>query len=72
MQTITAEGIESGIFKPLPPAATPFVIVGIIIHALRANQLMDRITPGLSGPEVLAQLADLVLSLLQTDRGSPP
>ena len=68
MQTITAEGIESGIFKPLPPAATPFVIVGIIIHALRANQLMDRITPGLSGPEVLAQLADLVLSLLRTDR----
>lgn len=72
MQTITAEGIENGIFKPLPPAATPFVIVGIIIHALRANQLMERITPGFSGPEVLAQLADLVLALLRTDRRSLP
>ena len=72
MQTITTEGVESGIFKPLPLAATSFVIVGIIIHALRANQLMERITPGFSGPEVLAQLADLVLSLLRTDHLPAP
>lgn len=70
MEAITTEGMDSGLFKPLPPGATPFVIVGIIIHALRANQLMDRITPGFSGPEVLNQLADLVLALLRTDR--PP
>ncbi len=64
MEAITTEGIDGGIFKPLPPGATSFVIVGIIIHALRANQLMDRITPGFSGPEVLTQLADLILALL--------
>ena len=68
MQTIITEGIENGLFKPLPPHAAPFVIVGIIIHALRANQLMDRITPGFSGPEVLTQLADLVLALLRTEK----
>ncbi len=67
IQTITTQGIQHGIFKPLPPHSTPFVIVGIIIHALRANQLIDRITPGFSGPELLATLADLVLTLLRTD-----
>ena len=66
IQTITTQGIEAGIFKPLPPYATPFVIVGVVIHALRANQLIDRITPGFSGPELLASLADVVLTLLRT------
>jgi AcrR family transcriptional regulator len=67
IQTITTQGIEEGIFKPLPPHSIPFVIIGIIIHALRANQLIDRITPGFSGPELLSGLADLVLTLLRTD-----
>ena len=66
IQTITTQGIEEGIFKPLPPHSIPFVIVGIVIHALRANQLIDRITPGFSGPELLASLADVVLTLLRT------
>lgn len=65
IQTITTQGIEAGIFKPLPPHSIPFVIVGIIIHALRANQLIDRITPGVSGSELLASLADVVLTLLR-------
>ena len=38
IQTITTQGVQQGVFKPLPPHSTPFVIVGIIIHALRANQ----------------------------------
>ena len=67
IQTITTQGVQQGIFKPLPPHSTPFVIVGIIIHALRANQLIGRITPGFSGPELLASLADVVLTLLRTD-----
>lgn len=65
IQTIAAEGVAQGLFKPLPPCSTPFVIVGILIHALRAHQLIDRITPGFSGPELLASLADLVLTLLR-------
>ena len=66
IQTITTQGIEDGIFKPLPPHSSPFVIIGIVIHALRANQLIDRIIPGFSGPELLASLADVVLTLLRT------
>lgn len=66
IQTITTQGIEEGIFKPLPPHSIPFVIVGIVIHALRANQLIDRITQEFSGPELLASLADVVLTLLRT------
>ena len=66
IQTITTQGIEDGIFKPLPPHSIPFVIIGIIIHTLRANQLIDRIIPGFSGPELLASLADVVLTLLRT------
>ena len=66
IQTITTQGIEEGIFKPLPLHSIPFVIIGIVIHALRANQLIDRIIPGFSGPELLASLADVVLTLLRT------
>lgn len=67
VQAITLEGARRGIFKPLPPHSTPFVIFGIVIHALRANQLIDRITQGFSGSELLAGLADVVLNLLRTD-----
>ena len=66
IQAIATEGVSQGVFKPLPPSSTPFVIVGILIHALRAHQLIDRITPGFSGPELLAGLADLLLTLLRT------
>lgn len=64
LQTIVAEGVQQGGFKPLPTQMAPFAIIGLIVHTLRGQKLVSHVAPNLSGEQVLAALPDLVLALL--------
>ena len=69
LQTIVAEGVRQGDFKPLPAQMVPFAILGLIVHTLRGQKLVGHIDPNLSGEQVLTALPDLVLALLEADSG---
>ena len=69
LQTIVAEGVRQGGFKPLPAQMVPFAIIGLIVHTLRGQKLVSHIDPNLSGEQVLTALPDLVLALLTADSG---
>lgn len=68
LQTIIEEGGRQGIFKPVLPQLTTFTVIGLIIHTLRTHKLMDRISPPLSGMQLLDALPALLLDLLMVDR----
>ncbi len=67
LQAIAAEGVKRGTFKPLPSQVVPFIVIGLIIHALRIHKLIENVDPGFSGTELLNTLADLILTLLKTN-----
>ncbi|MEW6301365.1 MAG: TetR/AcrR family transcriptional regulator [Thermodesulfobacteriota bacterium] len=66
LQTIAEEGMRKAVFKPLPSHLVPFIIISLIVHALRCGKLQDRITPGFSAADLFASLEGLVLTLLTT------
>lgn len=68
LQTIAVEGVRQGVFKALPPHLVPFVVIGLIIHALRNQRLMANADLGVSGPHLLTTLAELILILLKVDK----
>jgi AcrR family transcriptional regulator len=66
---IAEEGVKHKRFKPFLPPQVPVIVVGLIIHVLRTQELQDRITPGFSTRQLLASLENVILSLLRTDGG---
>jgi AcrR family transcriptional regulator len=67
--TIAEQGVRQGIFRPLPPHMTPFVVIGLIIHALRSHKMVARVTLGLSATQLLSSLPDLIVALLKAEEG---
>jgi AcrR family transcriptional regulator len=67
LQTIAEEGIKQGIFRALPSQMVPFVVIGLIIHALRGHELRERVNPDFAGIYPLKELADVILTLLRAD-----
>lgn len=67
LDTIAAEGKRRGQFKRQPPQMVPFVVMGLIIHALRSHQLQERVHANLAGTYPLAGLAELILTLLKAE-----
>src|SRR5215813_10956808 len=53
----------------LLPPLVPVIVVGLMIHVLRTQELQDRITPGFSARQLLASVEDVILSLLRADGG---
>jgi AcrR family transcriptional regulator len=66
---IAEDGVRHKQFKPLLPPLVPVIVVGLIIHVLRTQELQDRITPGFSAPQLLATLEDVILGLLRARVG---
>jgi len=66
---IAKEGVRHRQFKPHLPPLVPVIVVGVIIHVLRTQELRDRITPGFSAQQLLATLEDVILSLLRAEGG---
>ena len=67
IDAITTEGVQHGLFRPLPPALLSFAIEGLLEHAVHIHKLIGDISPDLSGASLLDELANLVLTLLRTD-----
>ena len=67
-KAITRQGVEQGCFKPLPQPLLAFAISGLLEHSVRLQKLAGDISPDLSGDYLFAELGDLLVALLQTDR----
>lgn len=65
--TITTDGVQQGLFKPLPPPLLSFAIVGLLQQTMRLHKLVGDISPELSGAYLFEELADLIVALLRTD-----
>ena len=65
--TITTEGVQHGLFRPLPPPLMSFAIVGLLEQTMRLHKLAGDISPDLSGAYLFEELADLIVALLRTD-----
>jgi TetR/AcrR family transcriptional regulator len=68
LREIVREGIVQGIFRPLPIATLPFVVVSLILQALRTHKIIDHIEPDVSGAQLVDGLADLIVDLLKKER----
>ncbi len=64
---ITTEGVQHGLFKPLPPPLLAFAIWGILEQSARLHKLVEDISPELSGAYLFEEQADLIVALLRTD-----
>jgi hypothetical protein len=64
LQTIADEGVRVKALKPVPSRLTAFIILALVVHALRSDKLQDRMTPGFSAADLFAALEDLILMLL--------
>ena len=64
LQVIIEEGTKKKVFKPFRSYMGPFIILSLIMNALRNSRFQDRMTPGLSAEDLLAALEDLIFSLL--------
>jgi AcrR family transcriptional regulator len=67
LQTIAEEGIRQRTFRPLPSQTVPFVVIGLIIHALRGYKLQERVNSNVAGTYPLDELAGVILTLLKVD-----
>lgn len=67
LRAITTEGVQRGLFKPLPPPLMSFAIAGILEHTIRVQKFVADISPALSSIYLFEQQADLILALLQPD-----
>jgi AcrR family transcriptional regulator len=67
LHTIAVEGRRRGQFKRQPPQMVPFVVMGLIIHALRSHHLQERVHANFAGTYPLDGLAELILALLQAE-----
>ena len=65
--TITTDGVQHGLFKPLPPPLMSFAIVGLLEQAIRFHKLAGDMSPDLSGAYLFDELADLIVALLRAD-----
>lgn len=64
LEAITEEGARKKIFKPFRPYMGPFIILSLIMNAVRNSRFQDRMTPGFSAEDLLAVLEELILTLL--------
>ncbi len=69
--TITAEGVQEGLFKPLPPPLMSFAIIGLLEQTMHHHKLAEDMSPDLSGAYLFEGLADLIVALLRTDTPRP-
>ena len=67
IRAITTEGVQQGLFKPLPPVLLSFAIAGILEHTVRLHKLVGDISPDLSSAYLFEEQADLIVALLRTD-----
>lgn len=67
LDAITTEGVQQGLFRPLPPALLSFAIEGLLEHGMHIHKVIADISPGLTGASLLDELANLILTLLRTD-----
>ena len=67
IDAITTEGVQHGLFRPLPPPLLSFAIEGLLEHAVHIHKLIEDMSPGLTGASLLDELANLILTLLQAD-----
>jgi AcrR family transcriptional regulator len=64
LQTIADEGVRAKALNPVPSRLMAFIILALIVHALRSDKLQERMTPGFSAADLFAALEDLILMLL--------
>ena len=69
--TITADGVQQGLFKPLPPPLMSFAIVGLLEQTMRFHKIVGDMSPDLSGAYLFDELPDLIVALLRTDTSRP-
>ena len=67
IDAITTEGVQHGLFRPLPPPLLSFAIEGLLEHAVHIHKLIEDMSPGLTAASLLDELANLILTLLQAD-----
>ena len=67
IDAITTEGVQHGLFRPLPPPLLSFAIEGLLEHAVHIHKLIGDMSPELTGTSLLDELANLVLTLLRAD-----
>ncbi len=67
IDAITAEGVQHGLFRPLPPPLLSFAIEGLLEHAVHIHKLIGDMSPELTGTSLLDELANLILTLLRAD-----
>ena len=67
LNAIVSEGVQHGLFRPLPPSLLSFAIEGLLEHAVHIHQLIGDISSDLTGASLLDEQANLVLTLLRTD-----
>jgi AcrR family transcriptional regulator len=70
LQTIAEEGVKQRKFKRLSSHMVPFIVIGLIIHALRDHKLRERTNSAFPATDPLDMLADLVLTLLKAEETS--
>ena len=71
LNAITTEGVQQGLFRPLPPLLLSFAIEGLVEHGLHIHKLVGDMSPDLSDASLLDELANLILTLLRTDTPKP-
>jgi AcrR family transcriptional regulator len=64
LQVIAEEGMREKLFTPFPAYIAPFIMLSLIIHALRNSRFQDRMTPGVTAEDLLTALEDVILRLL--------
>ena len=67
IDAITTEGVQHGLFRPLPPPLLSFAIEGLLEHGMHIHKLVENISPNLTGASLLDELPNLILTLLRTD-----
>ena len=70
VHAVTSEGVEQGLFRPLAPRLLSFTVVTHLQQAMHLRALVGDISPDLSGDHLLAELPELILSLLRADTPS--
>ena len=69
--TITTDGVQHGLFRPLPPPLMSFAIAGLLEQSMHLHKLVGDMSPDLSGAYLFDELADLIVALLRADTPRP-
>ena len=65
--TITTEGVQQGLFRPLPLPLLSFTVAGLLEQSIRLHKLVGDMSPDLSGACLFDELPDPIVALLRAD-----